>query len=338
MPEVAIVILNLNGQGVLENCLSSLRRLTIPAEVVVADNGSTDNSVEYVRANFPEVSTVELSPTNLGFAEGYNRALALVDSPWLMLLNNDAALEPACLERLLQAAEQNPQAAILGGKLLFSNVAGRVLQSAGAKFTDSGAAFEIGWGQPDNGQYDQPGLVGSIPGAALLIKRQVFVELGGFDVAYFAYLEDVDLCWKAWLGGYEVRYEPRAVVFHRFGASGGGRVSPFRIRWMQRNRLANMLKHLEPGSLARALPVSLAYDAYRMIEYARRGHWAAVRALLQGRLAFWRDLRRILGQRAELQRVRRISDRELRAQGLLVPAQAAFVEYRRLNRLAISWQ
>ena len=338
MPEVSIVILNLNGRSFLDKCLTSLRHSTVPADVVVADNGSTDNSVDYVRANYPEVSVVALSQTNLGFAEGYNRALARVNNPWLVLLNNDAALEPAWLERLLQAAEQNPKAAILGGKLLFSDVAGQVIQSAGARFTDSGAAFEIGWGQTDTGQYDQPGPVGSIPGAALLIRRRVFVELGGFDRAYFAYLEDVDLCWKAWLAGYAVIYEPQAVAFHRFGASGGGRASPFRIQWMQRNRLANMLKRLEPASLIQALPVSLTYDAYRMIEYARRGHWAAVRAMLVGRLAFWRQARHILGQRALIQRGRQISDRDLRHLGLLVPAWAAFQEYRRLNSLPASWR
>jgi GT2 family glycosyltransferase len=338
MPDVSVVILNLNGRPYLEACLSSLRRLTVPVDVVLADNGSRDDSVAYVRAHFPEVRVVEISRTNLGFAEGYNRALALVETPWLLLLNNDAALEPAWLEILLQVAQQNPRAGILGGKLLFSNAAGRVLQSAGARFTDAGSAFELGWGQADQGQYDQAGPVGSIPGAALLIRRQTFFELGGFDAAYFAYLEDVALCWKAWLAGYEVLYDPRAVAYHRFGASGGGRAAPFRIQWMQRNRLANMLKFLEPGSLLMALPVSVAYDAYRILEYAARGHWAASRALLAGRLAFWRDLRPILSQRAAIQRQRQLSDRDLQKLGLLVPAGTAFLEYRRLNRLAISWQ
>ncbi len=338
MADVSVVVLNLNGRPWLPDCLASLRRSTVPVETVLADNGSTDDSADYVRAHFPEVRVIALSQTNLGFAEGYNRALAQVESPWYVLLNNDAALEPDWTERLLQAAAQHPRAAILGGKLLFSNVPGRVIQSAGARFTDSGAAFEIGWGQPDNGQYDQPGPVGSIPGAALLIRRQTFWELGGFDAAYFAYLEDVALCWQAWLAGYEVRYEPAATAVHRFGASGGGRASAFRIRWMQRNRLANMLKHLEPATLVQAWPVSLAYDAYRMIEYARRGHWTAVRALLQGRLDFEHDRRRLLSQRTRIQRQRRLRDRDLRAQGLLVPAWSAFLEYRRLNRLAISWQ
>jgi GT2 family glycosyltransferase len=335
MCDVAVVILNLNGRPYLDDCLSSLQHSTVPVEVVVADNGSTDDSVAYLREHYPRVRVVELGK-NWGFAEGYNRALAAVDAPWAALLNNDAALAPDWAERLLAVAAREPRAAILGGKLLFTGRGDeKVIQSAGAKFTDSGAAFEIGMGLADRGQYDRPALVASIPGAALLVKREVFFELGGFDPAYFAYLEDVDLCWRAWLAGYEVHYEPGAVAYHRYGQSGGGRASPFRIKWMERNRLANMFKHLEPGSLAQALVISALYDGYRMIEFIAQRRFAGLRALVAGNIAFWKDLRPILAERARIQRGRRIGDRQLREMGLLVPALAAFREYRRLNRLEI---
>lgn len=336
MPEIAVVVLNLNGRAYLADCLNSVRSSNLPADLVVADNGSTDGSLDLVREQFPEAQRLELGQ-NWGFAEGYNRALAAVPHRWVVLLNNDAALAPDWLEHVLGVVTGESHCAIAGGKLIFSNLPGRVLQSAGARFTDAGSAFEIGWGQTDTGQYDQPAPVASIPGAALLIQRQRFFELGGFDAAYFAYLEDVDLCWRAWLTGYEVRYVPQAVAYHRCGASGGGRASPFRIHWMQRNRLANMVKHLEAASLLSAWPVSLAYDAYRMLEYGRRGHWAALRALWTGRQAFWRDRPALLAERARLQRHRRLSDQTLRARGLLVPTLAAFREYRRLNQLALSW-
>lgn len=333
MRDVAVVILNLNGWPFLDECLASLQQSTIPLEIVVADNGSTDDSVAYLREHHPFVRVLELGK-NWGFAEGYNRALAVVDAPWAVMLNNDATLAPDWVEQLLAAATREPRATILGGKLLFSGRGdGKVIQSAGAKFTDAGAAFEIGMGLPDRGQYDRPTLVASIPGAALLVKREVFFELGGFDAAYFAYLEDVDLCWRAWLAGYEVHYVPEAVAFHRYGQSGGGRASPLRIQWMERNRLANMFKHLEPRSLASALAISALYDAYRVIEFVAQGHFAGLRALITGNLAFWKDLRPILAERARLQRHRRISDQQLRAMDLLVPALTAFREYRRLNRL-----
>jgi GT2 family glycosyltransferase len=336
MCDVAVVVLNLNGRPFLDDCLASLQQSSVSVEVVVADNGSTDDSVAYLRERYPHVRVVELGK-NWGFAEGYNRALAAVDTPWTVLLNDDATLAPDWVERLLAVAAREPRTAILGGKLLFSGRGdGKVLQSAGAKFTDSGAAFEIGMGLQERGQYDRPALVASIPGAALLIKRDIFFALGGFDAAYFAYLEDVDLCWRAWLAGYEVRYVPEAVAHHRYGQSGGGRASPLRIRWMERNRLANMFKHLEPASLAQALVISALYDAYRVLEFIVQGHRAGLHALVTGNLAFWKDLRPILAQRARIQRGRRISDQQLRAMGLLIPALAAFREYRRLNRLELS--
>jgi GT2 family glycosyltransferase len=308
-------------------------------EVVVADNGSTDYSLAYVRAQHPHVRVLDFG-RNLGFAAGYNRALAQVHRPWLALLNNDAAPAPNWLQCLLDYAARHPQAAILGGKLLFGPAQGAtgqdrgqpVVQSAGASFTDAGTAFEIGWGQPDQGQFQRPGAVGAIPGAAMLVRREVFTQLGGFDAAYFAYLEDVDLCWRAWLAGHTVHYVPDAVAVHAYGASGGGRLSPFRIRWMQRNRLANMVKNLAAGSLLPGAAVSLGYDAYRVLEYGSRWQGAALRALAAGTFAFWRALPSLLAQRRWVQASRHVSDGELRAQGLLVPTLSAFREYRRLGR------
>ena len=380
MSDVAVVVLNLNGRHLLDDCLTSLEKLTVPADVVVADNGSTDDSVAYLRPRFPQVRVLELG-RNLGFAAGYNRALAEVACPWVALLNNDAVLEPGWIEHLLAFAAHEPRAAILGGKLLFSEPvrrrpeeserpngetparrsrparreaararqAGqalssaqggnarstRTVQSAGASFTEAGTAFEIGWGQADAGQYDRPARVGAIPGAAMLIRRNVFLDLGGFAADYHAYLEDVDLCWRAWLTGREVHYVPKAVAFHRYGSSGGGRASPFRIKWMQRNRLANMIKNLERGTLPKALGISLAYDVYRMLEFAARGQFGALRALAAGSLAFRRDLRLILAQRTRVQMGRSISDRALRDAGLLAPALTAFREYRRSSRVTL---
>jgi GT2 family glycosyltransferase len=336
MPDVAVVVLNYNGRALLSDCLDSLAHLTTPARCVLADNGSTDGSLDHVRQNYPWVETIDLGG-NLGFAAGYNAALAQIDCPWLVLLNNDAALQPDWAEHLLCWAESRPQAAILGGKLLFRPSQPnepRRLQSAGASFTDAGTAFEIGWGMEDHGQFNQPRLVGAIPGAAMCVRREVFQQLGGFDVGYGAYLEDVDLCWRAWLAGHEVHYVPAAVARHQYGASGGGRLSAYRIRLMQRNRLANMVKNLERGSLVRGGAVSLAYDTYRMLEYLRRGQFEALRALASGTRAFINEFRAITDRRVQVQRTRVVTDQTLRERGLLVPALSAFREYRRLQQVS----
>lgn len=333
----AVVILTYNSRGFLDECLASVARLTAPVDVVVADNGSTDGTLAHLRAHWPAVRALDLG-RNWGFAEGYNRALAEVTAEWLVLLNPDAQLAPDWLTRLLDFAASQPQAVCLGGKLLFtgSAVQGRVLQSTGACFTDAGTAFELGWGEPDRGQHEQARPTASIPGAALLMRAEIFRALGGFDPAYFTYLEDVDLCWRAWLAGHEVWYVPAAEAWHHFGGAGGGRASPFRIRWMQRNRLANMVKHLEAASLIRGAVTSIAYDAYRVLEFGIRGQGDGLRALATGTLEFWRALPGLLAARRRWQTARRRSDADLRARGLLVPALQAFREYRRLAGLARS--
>jgi GT2 family glycosyltransferase len=333
MNEVALVVLNYNGRALLDECLSSLARLTLPADVVVIDNGSTDGSVEYVRQGYPAVRVIDHGQ-NLEFARGYNAGLAQVPNPWIALINNDASLQPGWLEHLLAAAAKNPRAAILGGKLLFPPAAGqpRILQSAGASFTEGGAGFEIGWGEPDRGQYEHARPVGAISGAAMLVRHAVFDELGGFDAGYGTYLEDVDLCWRAWLRGHTVEYVPAAVANHRYGGTIGGRASLYRIRLTQRNRLVTALKNLAVASLPRALAVSIAYDVYRMLEYLSRGYPAAIWAHILGTLQFWRSLPRTLAARRAVQRGRVLTDAALRHQGLLTSTLAGFREYRRLGR------
>jgi GT2 family glycosyltransferase len=332
MNEVALVVLNYNGRALLSQCLDSLARQTVPADVVLADNGSSDGSLEFVRQNYPNIRVLDLGQ-NLHFARGYNAALAKVPQPWVALINNDAVLSPDWLEKLLAVAAHKPSSAILGGKLLFQVEAGRqpTVQSAGASFTDGGTGFDIGWGQPDQGQYDQARPVGAIAGAALLARHAVFDELGGFDGTYGAYLEDVDLCWRAWLRGYTVEYVPAALAYHHYGASGGGRASTYRIRLMQRNRLATLTKNLAAASLPRALAVSLAYDAYRVLEYVSHGQPGALVALMRGTIDFLRTIRSTLAARRSVQASRLLSDRALREQGLLISVRSAFREYRRLG-------
>ncbi|MGQ0602658.1 MAG: glycosyltransferase family 2 protein [Anaerolineales bacterium] len=334
MARVAIFVLNYNGRQWLAPCLTSLQQLTVPAERVVVDNASGDGSVDYLREHWPDVRVLAFD-RNFGFAESYNRALAVVDCEWAVLLNNDATLTPHWLETLLAAAEQHTPAAILGGKLLLAGegVTGRVIQCAGAAYTDAGTAFEVGWGEPDTGQYDVARAVAAVPGAAMLVRRTVFQQLGGFDAAYFAYLEDVDLCWRAWLAGFEVWYIPMAEASHHFGGSFGGRAAPFRIRQMQCNRYANMVKHFQASTLLSGLATSIGYDLYRVLEFGFHGYWAGVRALAAGTWEFGRNLPHLLEARQHLQASREVTDRALRERGLLVSALTALREYRRLGAL-----
>jgi len=332
---IAVIILNYNGQQWLEACLSAAQTatqmLSTPVEIVVADNASQDNSLAYLQEHWPWVRVLAFEK-NYGFAEGYNRAIASVPAEWVVMLNTDAVLSPNWLTTLLAFAEHHPHAAILGGKLLLGGKSGsqRILQAVGSRLTDAGTAFEVGWGQPDVGQFSEPHITASIPAAALLIRRATFLRLGGFDADYFAYLEDVDLCWRAWLTGDEVWCVPTAEATHHFGGTAGGRASPFRIQWMQRNRYANMLKHLAWPTFVSGILTSIIYDAYRVLEFSLTGQWAALRALAVGTWAAFRALPKLWAARQNIQANRQRSDAELRAKGLLVSAYTAFQEYRRL--------
>lgn len=148
----------------------------------------------------------------------------------------------------------------MGGKLLYLDRP-NVLNHAGGGLTLLGSAYDIGFGQPDHNGNDGPRPVGCVTGAAMLLRRDAFLELGGFDDAYFAYFEDADLCWRWWLRGYELRYTPEARVLHAYGRSTGlGRLAPLRIEHCQTNRLQNMFKNLELQTLLRVLPLSVVYD------------------------------------------------------------------------------
>lgn len=335
-PSVAIVVLGYNSRAFLPSCLASALAQTVPARVVLADNGSDDDSVAYVRSNWPQVEVLTFS-RNLGFAAGYNRALTAVDDvDWVVLLNPDAELADDWLAVLLAFAGAHPAAMALGGTLLFlrDGVRTNIVQSVGARITDAGTAFELGYGQPDAGDH-RPRQTASIPGAALLIRRTTFWALGGFDPAYFAYLEDVDLCWRVWLSGGEVWAVPAARAWHAVGASAGGRESPFRIRFMQRNRYLNMVKHLEPRTLVRGALTSIAYDLYRLGEFALRGQWRGLAALGQGARDAALGLGPALAARRAWQTRRRRTDADLARLGLLASSLEAYREYRRLAGLGL---
>lgn len=337
-PSVAIVVLTYNARAFIDPCLASALAQTQPVQIIVADNRSPDGTLAHVRDRWPAVTALDLGD-NHGFAGGYNRALAAVEAEWLVLLNPDAILAPDWCERLLMFAAAHPEAAVLGGALFFlrDGVASDTVQSIGSRFTDAGTAFEVGWGRPlaeQPASLLEPHRTAAIPGAALLIRRRTFWELGGFDPGYFAYLEDVDLCWRAWLAGHEIWVVPSARAWHAYGASGGGRISPFRIRCMQRNRYANMARLLAAGTLVAAIATSIGYDGYRMLEYAARSQWEGLRALCLGSLDAARRLPGWLRARRRIQAGRRRSDHNLRQNGLLVSALVGFREYRRLQNLA----
>ena len=234
MKIVTVVIPNFNGMKYLEGCLSSLRRQTEQRfETILVDNGSEDGSVEYVRTQFPEVR-VRAYRKNTGFCHAVNDGILLAKTPYVFLLNNDTILEEKALEALVRAMEK-------GGGRVFSCCSKLVSLTDSGKMDDAGDFFcALGWAfargkGKSAARYDHQEPCFACCAAAALYRREVFSQIGLFDERHFAYLEDIDVGWRARLAGYTNFYVPEAVVRHAGSATSGSRYNAFKVEKAARN-------------------------------------------------------------------------------------------------------
>jgi GT2 family glycosyltransferase len=238
----SVIIVNYNGCRFLEDCLRAVldQELGEPFEVTLVDNGSTDNSVAYVRRAFPTVGVIE-ARRNLGFAGGNNLGIGAARGRYIVLLNNDTQVRAGWLKALVAAAEQNPGAGAIAAKLLFVDPA-NTIQNAGSLLLSDGSGADRGFREPDRGQYDTAEEVFGACGASVLYRRQMLEDVGVFDETFFMYYEDTDLNWRMRLRGWSVLYEPDAVVDHVHAGS-SREWSPFFTFHVDRNRIFVLLKN-----------------------------------------------------------------------------------------------
>ncbi len=233
---VAVVIVSWNSATYLPGCLNSLRALArAPAEVVVVDGGSADGSADLVRREFPECKLIACAD-NVGFCRGNNLGINACTSPFVLALNPDTRLQPDFLERLLPAFD-DPRVGMAGGKLLRFD--GRTLDSAGQMLGRSRQPIDRGYGRVDEGRFDSDAEVFGICAAAALYRRAMLEAIADpgrayFDEAFFAFVEDLDLAWRARRAGFRASYRHRAIGYH---ARGGSAARP------TRSRRAAMLSH-----------------------------------------------------------------------------------------------
>ncbi|MFM7143746.1 MAG: glycosyltransferase family 2 protein [Alphaproteobacteria bacterium] len=272
-PEVAIAIVTCDRRALLADCLASVDGLDYPAdrvEVLVFDNGSTDGTREWLRSERPRVRLLE-SPTNLGFAVPNDRCAEASSARLLCLVNNDVRLHPAFLRELVDARSSSG-AACVGARILDAD--GARIEFDGGVMSFDGHAAPRGWGDPaPEPGAEAPGT--AVPtlfasGGAMLVDRDVFLDAGGFDEDYFAYFEDVDFGWRAWVLGHRVAVAPRAVAWHREHGSEGLLPAGRRMELLERNALLSVWKNYEPGRAERAWACAVALAAERArIEPAR---------------------------------------------------------------------
>jgi GT2 family glycosyltransferase len=305
-PRTSILVPNLNGRRLLGPCLEAVAAQTdSDLETIVVDNGSTDGSVTFVRERFPGARVVELG-RNHGFAGAMNAGIGTADGELVAFLNNDAVPEPGWLDELRRCLDRHPRAAAATSKLLRSDSAS-VLDGAGDGLTPCFLPYVRGDGKQDGTAFDEEIEVFGASGAASLWRGDVLRKLGGFDERFFAYYEDVDLSFRGRLLGRECWYAPRAVAFHRRGATAGAELR-FTLYHPAKNRWFFLLKNAPTGLLLRHPFGLLLGEGFWW--------WRAVRSrsprtLMRAYAEVLRNLRPLLDERRRLQRSRLVSARDL---------------------------
>ena len=261
-----IIIPNYNGMAYLENCLASLRGE--PARVIVVDNGSTDGSRELVQEKFPKVRLISLD-RNYGFCRAVNRGMEASETTYVILLNNDTEAQPGFVKALEKAMD--------GDERVFSGAARMVRMDAPSRIDDAGDyycalgwAFAAGRDKPAE-NYDAPREIFSASGGACIYRRRILQKIGMLDENHFAYLEDVDLGYRARLYGFRNLYVPGAVVRHAGSASSGSRYNAFKAELTARNSVYLAYKNMPPGQMLLNLPFLLAGFLIKQLFFLKKG-------------------------------------------------------------------
>jgi GT2 family glycosyltransferase len=308
----AIVILNWNGVRWLERFLPTVLAHRGQASVIVADNASTDGSVQWLGTNFPAVRTIVLAQ-NLGFAGGYNEALRQIGAERYVLLNSDVEVTPGWLDALEARLDADPRMAACQPKVLshaqrdrfeHAGAAGGFIDRNGYPFC-RGRIFEVT--EPDTGQYDDDREVFWATGACLMIRAQAFHAAGGFDAGLFAHMEEIDLCWRLRRTGWTIGYTSRSTVYHVGGGS-LGYGSPRKTYLNFRNSLIVLTKNLHNGWSWWWLFRRLVLDGFAAMKFLLEGHGAHTWQVARAHFAYFRRLPHTLRQRRALLATERSPD------------------------------
>jgi len=289
--KIAVVILNWNGEKLLEQFLPSIVNYSPEADIYVADNASTDDSVSYLKAFFPTVKIIQ-NDSNLGFAEGYNEALKHVNSDIFALVNSDIEVTENWLKPIIETFENEPKTAIIQPKLLdfkrkkyfeYAGAAGGFIDKYGYPYC-RGRIFETL--EKDNGQYDDNCEIFWASGACFFIRSSVYKELKGFDADFFAHQEEIDLCWRAFNKGHKIKYNSQSVVYHVGGAT-LQQGNPMKTFLNFRNSLLMLLKNLPKNRLHWILFCRFVLDGVAGIQFLFQGKFQHFWAILKAHFSFY---------------------------------------------------
>jgi len=301
----SIIIPNYNGLRFLATCLDALRGQTYPrelTEVILVDDGSTDDSIPFVREHYPEVVIVQMA-RNSGLAAACNAGAQAAHGDLLVMLNNDTEAEPGWLAALVASAAAHPQAGAIASKMLLFDRRD-TLHNAGDLMGADGIPRNRGVWEQDRGQYDADLTIFGGCGGGVAYRRAAWEQAGGFDERLFMYLEDVDLAWHLQLLGWRAVFAPQARLYHHLSATGGGTLASF---YVGRNTIWVIAKDMPAALIRRRLGAILAAQARVTLDAMRAWRGASARARLRGQLAGLLGLPKVLGWRRGVQGGRTVS-------------------------------
>ena len=289
--KIAIVILNWNGTKLLGQFLPSIIQHSPEAAIYVADNASSDDSVAFVKSNFPSIQIIQ-NESNLGFAAGYNKALQAVDADIFALVNSDVEVTEDWLKPIMQTFESEPETAIIQPKILdfknkeyfeYAGAAGGFIDEFGYPFC-RGRIFDTI--EKDTHQYDDNREIFWASGACFFIRSSVYKQLNGFDESFFAHQEEIDLCWRAFNKGHQIKYNSQSVVYHVGGAT-LQQGNPRKTFLNFRNSLLMLTKNLPKASLFPILFLRLVLDGIAGIQFLLKGNPSHCLAVIKAHFAFY---------------------------------------------------
>ena len=305
--KIAVVILNWNGVHFLEKFLPNVLQHSSIAEVIVADNQSTDNSVNYLKQHFTNVKII-INSSNEGFAKGYNLALEHLKADYYVLLNSDVEVSANWIEPIIDLMEKNPKIAACQPKILdfnhktkfeYAGAAGGMIDKLGYPFC-RGRLFNVL--EEDKGQYNNQMEVFWATGACLFVKADAFWKVGGFDEDYFAHMEEIDLCWRMKNIGYQIHVEPASVVYH----VGGGtlnKLSPKKTFLNFRNNLITLTKNASSKGLMFKIIYRMVLDGIAAFKFLLDGNPSHFWAVIKAHISFYNFLPSTIQKRKSLHKM-----------------------------------
>ena len=266
--KTTVIIPNYNGMDFLEKCLKSVTESETTASVLVVDNGSSDESRQFIAGRYPQVRVLAF-PENRGFCAAVNAGIRAADTPYVFLLNNDTETRPDCIGKLEAAMEKDDRIFSVGARMLSMQRPDRI-DDAGDFYNALGWAYAAGKGKEDS-RFQKPGEVFSNCAGAALYRREYLLKLGLFDEAHFAYLEDVDIGYRARIFGYQNVVEPAAVVYHAGSGFSGSRYNAFKISHASRNSVYLVYKNMPVLQILLNLPFLLAGFFIKQLFFSVKG-------------------------------------------------------------------